>query len=65
MLISSELSEILGLSDRIYVMQNGRISGELDGKTATEEAVLGLAIKDHFAANPKATEISNQKDSIL
>ncbi len=65
MLISSELPEILGLSDRIYVMQNGRISGELDGKTATEEAVLGLAIKDHFAANPKATEISNQKDSIL
>lgn len=65
MLISSELPEILGLSDRIYVMQNGRISGELDGKTATEEAVLGLAIKDHFAANPKATAISNQKDSIL
>jgi L-arabinose transport system ATP-binding protein len=65
MLISSELSEILGLSDRIYVMQNGRISGELDGKTATEEAVLGLAIKDHFAANPKATAISNQMDSIL
>ena len=29
MLISSELSEILGLSDRIYVMQHGRITGEL------------------------------------
>ena len=31
MFISSELSEILGLSDRIYVMQNGRITGELYG----------------------------------
>ena len=31
MFISSELPEILGLSDRIYVMQNGRITGELSG----------------------------------
>jgi len=46
MLISSELPEILGLSDRIYVMQNGRIRGELVGKEATEEAVLNLALSD-------------------
>ena len=32
MLISSELPEIIGLSDRIYVMQNGRITGELPGR---------------------------------
>ncbi len=50
MLISSELPEILGLSDRIYVMQNGRITGELDGPTATEEAVLGLAMVDNLSA---------------
>ena len=31
MLISSEMPEILGLADRIYVMQNGRITGELSG----------------------------------
>ena len=31
MFISSELPEILGLSDRIYIMQNGRITGELSG----------------------------------
>jgi L-arabinose transport system ATP-binding protein len=58
MLISSELPEILGLSDRIYVMQNGRINGELDGPTATEETVLGLAIKDHFAASSKEAAAS-------
>lgn len=58
MLISSELPEILGLSDRIYVMQNGCINGELDGPSATEEMVLGLAIKDHFAANSKEVATS-------
>ena len=40
MFISSDLPEILGLSDRIYVMQNGRISGEMPGPGATEEKVL-------------------------
>ncbi len=42
--ISSELPEILSLSDRIYVMRNGRISGELPGPGATEEKILSLAI---------------------
>jgi len=49
-LISSELQEILGLCDRIYVMQGGRIRGELPGNEATEEAVLALAMADHLAA---------------
>jgi L-arabinose transport system ATP-binding protein len=48
--ISSELPEILGLSDRIYVMQSGRITGELSAAEANEEAVLGLAMADHLAA---------------
>jgi len=55
MLISSELSEILGLADRIYVVQNGRITGELSGKNATEEKVLGLAMIDHMTAAPAAS----------
>jgi len=46
MLISSELPEILGLSDRIYVMQNGRITGELSREDATEEKVLEFAMAD-------------------
>jgi L-arabinose transport system ATP-binding protein len=52
MFISSELPEILGLSDRIYVMQNGRITGELSGANATEEAVLALAMADNISAAP-------------
>lgn len=43
MMISSELSEILGMSDRIYVVSSGRISGELPIEEANEEAVMKLA----------------------
>jgi ribose transport system ATP-binding protein len=41
--ISSELEEILRLSHRIIVMCEGRVTGELDGKTATQEAIMTLA----------------------
>ncbi len=43
--ISSELPEILRLSHRIIVMCEGRITGELTGKTATQEAIMTLATK--------------------
>ena len=49
LMISSELPEILGLADRILVMQNGRITGELDRREANEEAVLALAMVDDLA----------------
>ena len=51
MLISSELSEILGLSDRIYVMQSGRITGELPGPGTTEEQVLNLAMAENLTTD--------------
>jgi ribose transport system ATP-binding protein len=41
--ISSELEEVLRLSHRIIVMSEGRITGELDGKTATQESIMHLA----------------------
>jgi ribose transport system ATP-binding protein len=41
--ISSDLPEILDVSDRIYVMREGTISGELSRRDATEEAVMRLA----------------------
>lgn len=44
LVISSELPEVIGLADRILVMQGGQIVGELDHTTATEEAVLSLAL---------------------
>ncbi|MFH1926596.1 MAG: ATP-binding cassette domain-containing protein [Chloroflexota bacterium] len=43
LMISSELPEVLGMSDRIVVMHEGRIVGELAGKEATEGKVLSLA----------------------
>ncbi|MDH6133688.1 ABC-type sugar transport system ATPase subunit [Kitasatospora sp. MAA4] len=46
LVISSELPEVLGLADRILVMQNGRITGRLDQSEATEEAILALAMAD-------------------
>lgn len=49
LVISSEMPEVLGLADRILVMQAGRITGELDGASATEEAILTLAMADHLS----------------
>ncbi len=42
-MISSELPEILGISDRILVMHGGRIRGELTGAEATEEKIMAYA----------------------
>jgi ribose transport system ATP-binding protein len=42
-MISSELPEVLGMSDRILVMREGRILADLAGKTATQEQVMTLA----------------------
>src|SRR4029078_2583356 len=44
LMISSELPEVLGMSDRIYVMRHGAIQAELDADTATEERVLQAAL---------------------
>lgn len=44
-MISSELLEILGMSDRLYVMSEGSITGELPASQATEQNVMALATK--------------------
>ena len=44
-LISSEMPEILGMSDRIIVMCNGRVTGELSRNEATQEGILELAME--------------------
>ena len=42
-MISSELPEILGMTDRIYVLSSGKITGELDTKDADQETVMRYA----------------------
>jgi methyl-galactoside transport system ATP-binding protein len=44
-MISSEMPELLGMSDRIMVMCEGRLSGIIDGKDATEEEIMRLATR--------------------
>ena len=42
-MISSELPEILGMSDRIYIVSSGKISGEMPAEEATQEKIMQLA----------------------
>ena len=44
-MISSELPEVLGMSDRLYVMSEGRITGELTAEEANEQTVMAMAVK--------------------
>lgn len=44
-MVSSEMPELLGVCDRILVMSGGRLSGEVDSKTATQEQIMTLAAK--------------------
>ena len=44
-MISSELPELLGMSDRIYIMNEGRMVGELDTKDATQEKIMSIILK--------------------
>ena len=44
-MISSELPEILGMSDRIYVMNEGKIVGELSQAEATQEKIMACILK--------------------
>ena len=42
-MISSEMSELIGMSDRVMVMCDGRVTGFIDGQKATQESILELA----------------------
>ncbi|MER7083120.1 ATP-binding cassette domain-containing protein, partial [Saccharopolyspora kobensis] len=44
LVVSSDLPELLGLSDRVLVLADGRLRGELNGAEATQERVLALAV---------------------
>ena len=50
MLISSEMEEVIHMCDRVMVMHEGRIQGELAGDTITEENIMKLAVGQPSAA---------------
>jgi ABC-type sugar transport system ATPase subunit len=49
LMISSELTEVVGMADRVIVMREGRITGELQGQDATEENIMHLATTERAA----------------
>ena len=44
-MISSELPEVLGMSDRIYIMNEGRMAGEVNAGEATQEYIMSCILK--------------------
>mgnify|MGYP004607410505 FL=1 len=45
LMVSGEMPELLGVCDRILVMSGGRLAGEVDAATATQEEIMTLAAK--------------------
>src|SRR5207253_9848837 len=54
LLISSELPEVIAMSDRIIVMSEGRIAGRLEPHELSEERILRLAVLGAHAAEDAA-----------
>ncbi|MFH8343682.1 sugar ABC transporter ATP-binding protein [Streptomyces sp. NPDC018045] len=68
LMISSDLPEVLGMSDRVLVMAQGRLAGELRGDEATQDAVMELAVRPadgasgpHRTTNESAMEGSDDR----
>ena len=49
-MISSELPEVLGMCDRIYVMNEGRIVGELSREEASQESIMSCILQSSKGA---------------
>ena len=45
LMVSSEMPELLGVCDRIIVMSGGRVAGEVDARSTTQEEIMTLAAK--------------------
>lgn len=63
-MVSSELPEVLGMSDRVLVMSNGQVAGILDAAEATEDSVMTLAVSSvSSAVTGPATETPSRKET--
>ncbi|MEU1444349.1 MULTISPECIES: sugar ABC transporter ATP-binding protein [Streptomyces] len=58
LMISSDLPEVLGMSDRVLVMAQGRIAGELSADEATQDSVMALAV-----STPTTNSVTAVEDS--
>ena len=47
-MISSDLPEVIGMSDRVYVMSEGRVTGELDRSELSEETIMKYAVRPAY-----------------
>lgn len=59
-MVSSEMPEVLGMSDRIVVMREGRVTAVLDRKDATQETILEAAMASKTAGKVQAAAIYNR-----
>ena len=57
-MISSEMGELIGMSDRIMVMCEGRVTGFVDGKDATQENIMELATQFETGSSRAAAQAS-------
>ncbi|MEJ8639387.1 sugar ABC transporter ATP-binding protein [Streptomyces sp. NPDC006475] len=61
LMISSDLPEVLGMSDRVLVMAQGRIAGELTAHEATQDAVMALAVSAPPTTTPAQNDAVNEE----
>ncbi|WEV69233.1 sugar ABC transporter ATP-binding protein [Bifidobacterium sp. ESL0775] len=61
LMASSDLPEILGMSDRIVVMSNGKVSGEMPASEATQEKVMALAVSHMDEEEPVTASNEREK----
>lgn len=57
-IISSEMIELIGMCDRVLVMRDGTLQGELSKPELTEENIMRLAVSSDTGKIPNATGVS-------
>lgn len=62
LMASSDMPEVMGMSDRILVMSAGRISGEMPASEATQEKIMALAVTHLSSASNDAAPEENTED---
>lgn len=56
-MISSEMPELIGMSNRIIVMCNGHITGEVEGEEATQERIMSFATQFDLQENQPQSQV--------